>query len=133
MTMTPSSRKRKRGPLDEKESDSLSIELSGLSDTQAGPVLGVWSFSSQCSSPRLSAGFFCHTASFPCLIPPQNTAFNILVGEQDEGKEFVKRASTVSGETDTIEFSGSANDGGDGTGSKFGYLFIPQQFSTHIY
>jgi len=41
MSTTPSSRKRKRGPLDEKESDSLSIELSSLSDTQVGPVLGV--------------------------------------------------------------------------------------------
>src|SRR5260221_5284561 len=68
---------------------------------------------------------FCHTASFPCLIPPQSTTFNIFVGEQDEGKEFVKRASTISGETNTIEFSGSVNDGGDGTGSKFGYLLVP--------
>jgi len=43
MSTTPSSRKRKRGTLDEKESDSLSlsIELSSLSDTQVGPVLGV--------------------------------------------------------------------------------------------
>jgi len=41
MTMTPSSRKRKRGLLDEEYSDSLSIGLSSLSDTQVGPVLGV--------------------------------------------------------------------------------------------
>jgi len=78
---------------DAKESGSLSIELSSLPDTQVGPVL----------------------ASFPCLIPPKSTAFNVFVKEEDEGMEFAKRSSTVSGETATIEFSGSTNDGGDGS------------------
>lgn len=64
------------------------------------------------------------TAGFPCLVPHKSTAFNVYVREQDEGKELVKRSSTLSGETDTIEFSGSANDGGDGTGSKYVFLIL---------
>jgi hypothetical protein len=71
-------------------------------------------------------------ASFPCVIPPKNTAFNIYVREQDEGNEFIKRPSTISGETDTIEFSGSTNDGGDGTGSKC-VLPVPEGWCTHLF
>lgn len=44
MSTTPSSRKRKRTLLDESESGSLSIELSSLSDTQVGPILGVYGY-----------------------------------------------------------------------------------------
>ncbi|KAF8496162.1 Rpa49 subunit specific to nuclear RNA polymerase I [Russula emetica] len=97
MSTAPSSRKRKRGLSDAKQPDSLSIELSSLPETQIGPVL----------------------ASFPHLTPPKNTAFNISVREEEEGKEFVKCSSTIAGETDAIEFSGSANEGSDGAGSRY--------------
>jgi DNA-directed RNA polymerase I subunit RPA49 len=75
----------------------LSIELSSLSDTQTGPVL----------------------ASFPYLTLPKNTPFNVSVRGEEEGKEFVRCSSTIAGETDAIEFSGSANDGSDGAGSRY--------------
>jgi DNA-directed RNA polymerase I subunit RPA49 len=65
-------------------------------------------------------------ASFPHIIPPKNTAFNISVREEEEGKEFVNCSSTIAGETDTIEFSGSANDGSDGAGSRCGSLLSPR-------
>jgi len=61
-------------------------------------------------------------ASFPSLTPPKDTAFSSFVREQDEGKEFVKRLSTIVGETDTVEFSGSTNEGSDGIGSRFVWL-----------
>ena len=48
--------------------------------------------------------------------------FNSFVREQDEGKEFVKRLSTIAGETDTVEFSGSTDEGSDGIGSRFRFL-----------
>lgn len=121
MSTTPSARKRKRGMSDAKESGSLSIELSSLPDTQVGPVLGVCVVLFE-SVPRslLICLIFGRTASFPCLIPPKSTAFNVFVKEEDEGMEFAKRSSTVSGETATIEFYGSANEGSDG--SKCGQL-----------
>ena len=40
-TATPSARKRKRSPSEDRQPDLLSIELSSLPDTQVGPVLGV--------------------------------------------------------------------------------------------
>lgn len=131
--MSSSSRKRKRGLSDANESGSLSIELSSLSDTQVGPVLGVCLviFKPASQSPLICLPC-CHTASFPCLIPPKSTTFNIFVGEQDEGKEFVKRASTISGDTNTIEFSGSVNDAGDGTGSKCDHLLVPAEYRTQV-
>ena len=62
------------------------------------------------------------SASFPSLTPPRDTAFNSFVREQDEGKDFVKRPSTIAGETDTIEFSGSSNETSDGIGSRFRFF-----------
>jgi DNA-directed RNA polymerase I subunit RPA49 len=62
------------------------------------------------------------SASFPSLTPPGDTAFNSFVREDDEGKDFVKRQSTIAGETDTVEFSGSSNEAGDGVGSRFRFL-----------
>ncbi|KAH9989553.1 RNA polymerase I associated factor, A49-like protein [Russula vinacea] len=97
MSTPLSSRKRKRGLSDVNQSDSLSIELSSLPDTQTGPVL----------------------ASFPYLTIPINTPFSVSVREEDEGKEFVNCSSTIAGETDAVEFSGSANDGSDGAGSRY--------------
>jgi hypothetical protein len=66
-----------------------------------------------------------YIASFPHLTPPKNTAFDISVREEEEGKEFVNCSSTIAGETDAIEFSGSANDGSDGAGSRCGSLLVP--------
>ncbi|KAI0295096.1 Rpa49 subunit specific to nuclear RNA polymerase I [Multifurca ochricompacta] len=80
--------RRKRSPSDADESTTLSIEPTSLSNAQIGPVL----------------------ASFPCVIPPRDTAFDTYVREEDEGKEFVKRLSTIAGETETVEFFGSANE-----------------------
>ncbi|KAH9973622.1 Rpa49 subunit specific to nuclear RNA polymerase I [Russula compacta] len=120
LTTTPSARKRKRSPSEDKGPDSLSIELSSLSDAQVGPVLGV------CVLIFKSVPIFDYlpfppndTASFPFITPPKNTAFDIFVKEEDEGKEFVKRSSTIAGGTDTVELSGSANDGSDGAGSRY--------------
>ena len=45
--------------------------------------------------------------------------------EEEEGKGFVNCSSTIAGETDAIEFSGSANDGSDGAGSRCGSLLGP--------
>jgi len=119
MSTAHSAKKRKRSLSDEKNPDSLYFELSTPPDTQIGPVLGSCSLSScQGTGSRLLAFVFDPTASFPCLTPPANTAFNIFVSEQDEGKEFVKRSSTISGETPAIEFSGSVQDGSEGTGSR---------------
>jgi len=73
MSATPSSRKRKRGVLDENESGSLSIELSGLSDTQVGPVLGVcgyFFFKSVFWSTYLP-GFSVTQRAFHVLYPPK--------------------------------------------------------------
>jgi hypothetical protein len=64
------------------------------------------------------------TASFPSLTPPKNIAYSVFVREEDEGKEFVKRPSTLAGETETVEFSGSVNEGSDGLGSRFGSLLV---------
>ena len=61
------------------------------------------------------------SACFPSLTPSRDTAFNSFVREQDEGKEFVKRPSTIAGESDTVEFSGSSNEASDGIGSRFGF------------
>lgn len=97
MSTASSLRKRKRGPSDANESGLLSLELSSVPVTQVGPAL----------------------ASFPSLTPPGYTAFNSFVREQDEGKEFVNRLSTIAGETDTVEFSGSSNEGSDGIGSRY--------------
>ncbi|KAI9454084.1 RNA polymerase I associated factor A49-like protein [Russula earlei] len=97
MSSAPSARKRKRGLSDAREADSIIIDLSGLPDTQIGPVL----------------------ASFPCLTPPVNTPFEISLRDEDEGTEFIKRASTITGETGSVEFSGSINDGSDGAGSRY--------------
>ncbi|KAH9966192.1 Rpa49 subunit specific to nuclear RNA polymerase I [Lactifluus volemus] len=109
MPTTPSVRKRKRGFSDASESDSISIELSSLSDAQIGPVL----------------------ASFPSLTPPKNIAYNVFLREEDEGKEFVKRPSTLAGETETIEFSGSVNEGSDGLGSRY-FLALHQPGSSKL-
>ncbi|KAI9451427.1 RNA polymerase I associated factor A49-like protein [Lactarius psammicola] len=95
--MSTTLRKRKRSPSDANESGLLSLELSSLPVTQVGPAL----------------------ASFPSLTPPKDTAFNSFVREQDEGKEFAKRLSTIAGETDTVEFSGSTDEGSDGVGSRY--------------
>ncbi|KAH9003792.1 RNA polymerase I associated factor A49-like protein [Lactarius hatsudake] len=97
MSTASSLRKRKRGLSDANEPGLLSLELSSVSVTQVGPAL----------------------ASFPSLTPPKDTAFNSFVREEDEGKEFVKRLSTIAGETDAVEFSGSTNDGSDGIGSRY--------------
>jgi hypothetical protein len=67
---------------------------------------------------------FYDIASFPHLTPPTNTAFNVSIREEEEGKEFVNCSSTIAGETDAIEFSGSANHGSDGAGSRCGYQLI---------
>ncbi|KAH9958750.1 Rpa49 subunit specific to nuclear RNA polymerase I [Russula dissimulans] len=104
MSAAHSAKKRKRSLSDAKDPDTLSLQLSDLPDTQIGPVL---------------AFVFDPIASFPCLTPPINTTFNIFVSEQDEGKEFVNRPSTIVGETPAIEFSGSVHDGSEGTGSKY--------------
>lgn len=122
---TALSRKRKRGLSDAKQADSLSIEVSSLSETQIGPVLGVCVVVlEQVHSSNL---IFCGLASFPHLTPPKNTAFSISVREEEEGKEFVNCSSTIAGETDTIEFSGSANYGSDGVGSRCGYQLVPRR------
>ncbi|KAN0142082.1 RNA polymerase I associated factor, A49-like protein [Lactarius tabidus] len=97
MSTASSLRKRKRGLSDANEPGLLSLELSSVPVTQVGPAL----------------------ASFPSLTPPSATAFNSFVREQDEGKEFVKRPSTIAGETDTVEFSGSSNEASDGIGSRY--------------
>ncbi|KAH9054896.1 RNA polymerase I associated factor A49-like protein [Lactarius vividus] len=97
MSTASSLRKRKRGLSDANEPGLLSLELSSVPVTQVGPAL----------------------ASFPSLTPPKDTAFNSFVREEDEGKEFVKRLSTIAGETDAVEFSGSTNDGSDGIGSRY--------------
>lgn len=123
MSTPLSSRKRKRGLSDVNQSDSLSIELSSLPDTQTGPVLGVCVvFFVRCPYPYLSDFVFYHIASFPYLTIPKNTPFSVSVREEDEGKEFVNCSSTIAGETDAVEFSGSANDGSDGAGSRCGFL-----------
>jgi hypothetical protein len=62
------------------------------------------------------------TASFPSLTPPKNIAFHVFVRDEDDGKEFLRRSSTLAGETDTIEFSGSVNEGSDELGSRFGFI-----------
>ena len=62
------------------------------------------------------------SASFPSLTPPRETAFNSFVNEDDEGKDFVKRQSTIAGETDTVEFSGSSNEASDEVGSRSRFL-----------
>ncbi|KAF8259326.1 Rpa49 subunit specific to nuclear RNA polymerase I [Lactarius quietus] len=100
MSTASSLRKRKRGSSDANASGLLSLETSSVPVTQVGPAL----------------------ASFPSLTPPTDTAFNTFVREQDEGKEFVKRPSTIAGETDTVEFSGSSNEASDGIGSRFRLL-----------
>lgn len=135
MSTTPSSRKRKRGLSDARQSGSLSIELSSLPDTQIGPALGVCVVIFKLV-PRflpISLGsFFYPIASFPYVTLPKNTAFNISVREEEEGKEFVNCSSAITGETDTIEFSGSANDGSDGAGSRCELSGIPlQRCRTH--
>ncbi|KAH9044916.1 RNA polymerase I associated factor A49-like protein [Lactarius deliciosus] len=81
MSTASSLRKRKRGLSNANEPGLLSLELSSVSVTQVGPAL----------------------ASFPSLTPPKDTAFNSF--------EFVKRLSTIAGETDAVEFSGATNDG----------------------
>ena len=126
MSATPSSRKRKRGLSNPKQPDSLSIELSSLPEVQIGPVLGVCVVNLEKSSSLCSSDFiFYDIASFPHLTPPKNTAFNISVKEEEEGKEFVNRSSIIAGETDVIEFSGSVNDGSEGVGSRCGSLLVP--------
>ncbi|KAI9430922.1 hypothetical protein H4582DRAFT_2013314, partial [Lactarius indigo] len=97
MSTASSLRKRKRGLSDANKSGLLSLELSSVPVTQVGPVL----------------------ASFPSLTPPKDTAFNSFVREEDEGKEFAKRLSTIAGETDAVEFSGSTKEGSDGIGSRY--------------
>ncbi|KAI0270488.1 Rpa49 subunit specific to nuclear RNA polymerase I [Gloeopeniophorella convolvens] len=89
-------RKRKRAHADPGAPETLSVELSSLPETQAGPVL----------------------ASFPSLIPPKNTAFKCYIHEEDEGRDFSKRRSTIAGETETVEFSGSQG-GSDGPSSRY--------------
>jgi hypothetical protein len=128
MSTVPSSRKRKRelGLSDAKQPDSLSIELSSLSDTQIGPVLGVCVVGlEKCSDLCSFDLIFYDTASFPYIAPPKNTAFNISVKEEEEGKEFVNCSSTIAGETNAVEFSGSANDGNDGAGSRCDSVLVP--------
>ena len=118
MLTSSSLRKRKRSPSDANESGLLSLELSSVPVTQVGPALGVYGcFCTTSSFPDLLG-----SASFPSLTPPKDTVFNSFVREQDEGKEFVKRLSTIAGETDTVEFSGSTDEGSDGIGSRFRFL-----------
>ena len=130
MSTTPSSRKRKRGLSDAKQTDSLSIELSSLPDTQIGPALGVCVaiFTSRATPISANSDLFFssyHIASFPYITVPKNTAFNISVREDEEGKEFVNCSSAIAGETDAIEFSGSTNEGSDGAGSRCVFFVIP--------
>jgi len=71
MSTTPSSRKRKRDLLDEKESGSLSIELSSLSDTQVGPVLGMSGYlQANVPVPAYLLGFLLHS-ELPVSHTPQ--------------------------------------------------------------
>jgi hypothetical protein len=77
MSTNPSSRKRKRGLLDENESASLSIELSSLSDTQVGPVLGACCYFQVHAGlpvpaylPRFSVTQQAFRVSYPPKVPP---------------------------------------------------------------
>jgi hypothetical protein len=55
------------------------------------------------------------------------------VREEDEGKDFVKRSSTLAGETDAIEFSGSVNEGSDELGSRYGSLLASAERHAHAF
>jgi hypothetical protein len=119
MSTASSLRKRKLSQSNADESGSLSLELSSVPATQVGPALGV------CGLFAPAHVFFpdlLDSASFPSLTPPRDTAFNSFVREEDEGKEFVKRLSTIAGETDVVEFSGYTNEGSDAIGSRFRFL-----------
>ena len=67
-----------------------------------------------------------YTASFPSITPRKDTAFDIFVREEDEGKMFVKRTSTLAGETDAVEFTGSVTEESDGLGSRFSPPILSQ-------
>ncbi|KAI0063354.1 Rpa49 subunit specific to nuclear RNA polymerase I [Artomyces pyxidatus] len=94
-TSSSSQKKRKRAPSDAEDVEKLSLELSDRPSSQLGPVL----------------------ASFPSLQPSKHTAFKCYVQDGDEDKDFVQQRTTIVGETDAVEFSGSNE--GEGTGSKY--------------
>ena len=67
-----------------------------------------------------------YTANFRSVTPRKDTAFDIFVREEDEGKMFVKCTSTLAGETDAIKFSGLVAEESDRLGSGFFPLMLSQ-------
>ncbi|KAI0312268.1 RNA polymerase I associated factor A49-like protein [Amylostereum chailletii] len=96
MSSPSANRKRKRGGSDASEG-KISLHLSDRPSTQIGPVL----------------------ASFPALHPPRSTPFECYVGNGEEGKAFVEQHTTVAGESETVEFSGSSHAEDVDLGSRY--------------
>jgi DNA-directed RNA polymerase I subunit RPA49 len=70
--------------------------------------------------------------SFPSLQPSKSTAFKCYVAEGEEGEDFEKQRTTIAGETDTVEFTGSdMNEAGE-TGSRYGLSLLITPGKTHV-
>jgi len=117
--MSAVTKKRKRDELDAADGD-LSLEPSKLPASQLGPVLGEVQLRNLWGITKLLLSINPKSVSFPSLQPSKSTAFKCYVAEDEEGKEFVKQKTTIVGETDSVEFTGSnMNEAGE-TGSRYG-------------
>ncbi|KAA1474187.1 RNA polymerase I associated factor, A49-like protein [Dentipellis sp. KUC8613] len=91
-------KKRKRTASDAGNSSKVTLETSSLPASQVGPVL----------------------VSFPSVQPPKSTPFKCYAQEGEDGKDFARQRTSIAGETEAVEFTGS-NDAteDDGAGSRY--------------
>ncbi|TFY81662.1 hypothetical protein EWM64_g2357 [Hericium alpestre] len=94
MSSPLANKKRKRA---DSGAEKLTVELSSLPASQVGPVL----------------------ANFPTIRPSKSTAFQCYAKDGEDGREFARQATTLSGETDTMEFTGANATEDDGLGSRY--------------